>query len=451
MATGAANTLARKTMTRALFFLVLFFLVVRIDASDNIPARPQPKPVVLKGATIHPVTAPDIPSGIIVFDNGKITALGPDVPTPPGADVIDLRGKDIYPGYVSANSVMGLMEVGAARATLDISETGKINPNVRAVTSINPDSELIPVARSNGILTAHVVPESGLVSGQSAIIRMDGWTPEDLTIRSSAGIHLRWPNLTINRDLRAPKSVKDQQRDIDKSVKQIRDSFQTARAYWQARKGGTAGLKSDLRWEALMPVFDGTLPLFVHANTVAQIEAVLAWAKEMQLKIILVGGQEAWRMASQLKESDTPVIITLSTALPLRRDDGFDATFGNAGKLSEAGVRFCISMDGLSSGAPLERNLPYEASMASAFGLPKDEALKAVTLYPAQLLGISDQLGSLEVGKAATFFISSGGDPLDFPCHVESAYIDGRLVDTKNRQTRLRDKYKLKYRRTNQK
>ena len=430
-----------------LLIMILLFPLPRTHASENIPAKPQLRPVALKGATIHPVSGPEIPSGIIFFDKGKITALGPDVPIPKGTDVIDLSGKDIYPGFISANSVLGLMEVGAARATLDIAESGMINPNVRALTSINPDSELIPVARSNGILTAHVVPEGGLVSGQSAVIRMDGWTPEELTVRSPAAMHVHWPDLTINRDVRAAKSAKDQQKDIDKALKQIRDSFQTARAYWQARKAGTPGFKSDLRWEALMPVFEGTLPLFVHANTAAQIEAALAWAKEAQLKITLVGGQDAWRMASQLKEADTAVIITLSTALPSRRDDAYDSTFANAGKLYEAGVRFCMAMNGRNSEAPHERNLPYEASMAAAFGLPKEEALKAVTLYPAQLLGIADQLGSLEIGKAATLIITSGGDPLDFPTHVEAAYIDGRLIDINNRQTRLRDKYKLKYRR----
>jgi imidazolonepropionase-like amidohydrolase len=426
--------------------LVLFGLLVNARASENIPARPQAKPIALKGATIHPVSGPEIPSGTIVFDKGRITALGADAPIPQDADVIDTSGKHIYPGLISANSVLGLMEIGAARATLDIEESGTINPNVRAATSINPDSELIPVARSNGILTAHVVPEGGIVSGQSAVIRMDGWTPEEMTVRSPAAMHLRWPDLTISRNPRSRKSVKDQQKDIDKAVKQIRESFQTARSYWQARKSETPDFKSDLRWEALMPVFDGKLPLFVHANTVAQIEAALAWAKEAQLKIVLVGGQDAWRMAPQLKETDTPVIITLSTALPSRRDDGYDSAFGNAAKLHEAGVRFCMAMNGRNSEAPHERNLPYEASMASAFGLPKEEALKAVTLYPAQLLGIDDQLGSLQTGKAATLIITNG-DPLDFPTHVEAAYIDGRLIDLSNRQTRLRDKYKLKYRR----
>jgi imidazolonepropionase-like amidohydrolase len=426
--------------------VLLLVLVPFIHASDNIPSPPQAKPIALKGATIHPVSGPDIPSGTIVFDQGKITALGPDAPIPDDAEVIDATGKHIYPGLISANSVLGLIEIGAARATVDIAESGAINPNARAATSINPDSELIPVARANGILTAHAVPEGGLISGQSAVIRMDGWTPDEMTVRSPAAMHLRWPELTINRNPRARKSPKDQQKDIDKAVKQIRDSFQIARSYWQARKSGTPGFKSDLRWEALMPVFEGKLPLFVHANTVAEIEAVLAWAKEAQLKIVLVGGQEAWRMASQLKENDTPVIITLSTALPPRRDDGYDSTFGNAAKLQEAGVRFCMAMNGRNSEAPHERNLPYEASMASAFGLPKEEALKAVTLYPAQLLGIDDQLGSLQPGKAATLIVTNG-DPLDFPTQVEAAYIDGRKIGLTNRQTRLRDKYKEKYRR----
>jgi imidazolonepropionase-like amidohydrolase len=429
--------------------LILVVVLLRLPillASDNIPSPQQSKPIVLKGATIHPVSGPDIPAGAIAFDRGKITAVGSDVPIPAGAEVIDLSGKHIYPGLISANSVLGLIEVGAARATVDVSETGPINPNVRAVSSINPDSELIPVARSNGILTAHAVPEGGLVSGQSTVLRMDGWTPEEMTVRSPAAMHVRWPNLTLDHDPRARKSVKDQQKDIDKALKQIRESFQAARAYWQARKSGTPGFKSDLRWETLMPVFDRTLPLFVHADTVAQIESALAWAKEAQLKIVLVGGHDAWRMIPQLRETDTPVIITLSTTVPIRRDDAYDAIFSNSAKLQKAGLRFCMAMDGRRSEAPHERNLPYEASMASAFGLPKEEAIKAVTLYPAQLLGLDDQLGSLQPGKAATLIVTTG-DPLDFPTQVEAAYIDGRKIDLSNRQTRLRDKYTEKYRR----
>ena len=417
-----------------------------VCASDIIPAVSQTRPIALKGATIHPVSGPEIASGTIVFDKGKITAVGADAAIPADAEIIDATGKHVYPGLISANTVLGLTEIGAARATVDIEETGAINPNARAASSINPDSELLPVARANGILSALAVPEGGLVSGQSVVMRMDGWTPEDMAVRSPAAMHLRWPNLAINRDPRASKSAEDQQKEIDKKQKQLRDTFAIARAYWHARKTPAADFRSDLRWEAMMPIFDGKLPLFVHASTLAQMEAALAWAKEVQLKITLVGGNDAWRLAPQLKESDTPVILALTTALPRLRDDPYDTSFANPARLHEAGVRFCIATNARGSEAPHERNLPYEASMAAAFGLPREEALKAVTLYPAQLTGVGDQLGSLEPGKAATLLVTSG-DPLDFPTQIEAAYIDGRKIDLTNRQTRLRDKYREKYRR----
>ena len=421
-------------------------LVTSVHASDIIPAPPQTRPIALRGATIHPVSGPEIAGGTIVFDKGTITAIGTDAAIPPDTEVIDVTGKHVYPGLISANTVLGLTEVGAARATVDVEETGAINPNARAASSINPDSALLPVARSNGILTALSVPEGGLISGQSVVMRMDGWTPEQMTVRSPAAMHVQWPNLTINRDPRAPKSIEDQHKEIAKKQKELRDVFATARAYWHARKTPTPDFKSDLRWEAMMPVFDGKLPLFVHATTLAQMEAALAWAKESQLKITLVGGNDAWRIAPQLKETDTPVILALTTALPRLRDDPYDVAFSNPARLHEAGVRFCIATNARASEAPHERNLPYEASMAAGFGLPREEALKAVTLYAAQLAGVGDRLGSLEPGKAATLIVTNG-DPLDFPTNVEAAYIDGRKIDLSNRQTELRDKYQEKYRR----
>ena len=304
----------------------------------------------------------------------KLPPSGADATVPPDAEVIDAAGKHVYPGLISANSVLGLTEISAARATVDIEEAGAINPSARSISSINPDSELLPVARSNGILSALVVPEGGLISGQSAVLRLDGWTPEEMTVRGPVAMHLRWPDLKIDRDPRAPKKAEDQQKDIDKAQKQIRDAFQIARAYAQARKTPPPGFQSDLRWEAMTPVVEGALPLFVHADSVAQIEAALAWAKEAQLKIVLVGGRDAWRMAAQLKESDTPVIIALSDRAAPRRGDPYDSAFSNAARLHEAGVRFCIAMNGRGSEAAHERNLPYEAAMAAAFGLPKEEA-----------------------------------------------------------------------------
>jgi imidazolonepropionase-like amidohydrolase len=429
----------------ALQILIATVCMATARASDTIPAPPQTKPVAIKGATIHPVSGPDIPAGTIVFENGKITAIGPDAAVPAGAEVIDASGKHVYPGLINANTVLGLVEIGAVRATVDVEEAGAINPNIRSITSVNPDSELIPVARAAGVLTALSVPEGGIISGQSAVLRLEGWTPEEMTVLSPAAMHLRWPNLTIDRRPRARKSVKDQQKEIEKAQKQIRDAFQIARAYWQSRKNPGPDFKTDLRWEALMPVFDGKLPLFVHASSLAQIQAALAWAKEMQLKIVLVDGDDAWRVAAQLKESDVPVILGPATSLPPRRDDDYDSAWSSAAKLQQAGVRFCIASNGRSAETN-ERNVGYEAGLAAGYGLPKEEALKAVTLYPAQILGIADRLGSLEPGKAATLIVTNG-DPLDFPTQVEAAFVDGRKIDLSNRQTRLRDKYREKYRR----
>ncbi|MFL6590350.1 MAG: hypothetical protein ACJ8M4_09280, partial [Chthoniobacterales bacterium] len=234
-------------------------ILAAAHGSDTMPAGPQIKPVAIKGATIHPVSGPDITSGTIVFENGKITAIGADAAVPAGAEVIDGNGKHVYPGLINANTVLGLVEIGAVRATVDVAESGAINPNIRSLTSVNPDSELIPVARAAGVLTALSVPEGGLISGQSAVLRLDGWTPEEMSVVSPAAMHLRWPNLTIDRQPRARKTVKDQEKEIDKAQKQIRDAFQNARAYWQARKNPPADFKTDLRWEALMPVFDGKL------------------------------------------------------------------------------------------------------------------------------------------------------------------------------------------------
>jgi imidazolonepropionase-like amidohydrolase len=432
-------------MSRVVFWLVLICAIAVARGSDTMPAAPQTKAIAIKGATIHPVTGPDIPSGTIVFENGKITAIGADAAIPANAEVIDGTGKHVYPGLINANTVLGLVEIGAVRATVDVEEAGALNPNVRSITSVNPDSELIPVARAAGVLTALSVPEGGIISGQSAVLRLDGWTPEEMTVLSPAAMHLRWPNLTIDRRPRARKTVKDQQKEMEKAQKQLRDAFQIARAYWQARKNPGPDFKSDLRWEALIPVFDGKLPLFVHASTLAQIQTALAWAKEMQLKIVLVDADDAWRLAPQLKEADVPVILGPTTSLPPRRDDDYDSAWTSAAKLQQAGIRFCIASNGRRAETN-ERNVGYEAGLAAGYGLPKEEALKGVTIYPAQILGVADRLGSLETGKAATLIVTNG-DPLDFPTQVEAAFIDGRKIDLSSRQTKLRDKYREKYRR----
>src|SRR5256714_3195076 len=211
-------------MKRVLFGIFALFLGARLNASDTIPALPQAKPIAIKGATIHPVSGPDIPNGTIVFENGKITAIGADAAIPSGAEVIEANGKHVYPGLINANTVLGLVEIGAVRATVDAEEAGALNPNVRSITSVNPDSELIPVARAAGVLTALSVPEGGIISGQSAVLRLEGWRPEEITGLSPAAMHLSRPNLTIVRRPRARANAQDQPEEIEKARKQNSDA-----------------------------------------------------------------------------------------------------------------------------------------------------------------------------------------------------------------------------------
>ncbi len=414
-------------------------------ASNVVPAPPQTRPILLTGATIHPVSGPSLTNSQILLVQGKIQALGSNLTRPTGTEVVDVSGKHIYPGLISANTVLGLVEISSVRGTLDLSEPGAVNPNARAAVSVNPDSELFPVARANGVLAALTVPQSrgGLVAGTSSLLKLDGWTWEEMTLKPTVGLHVFWPNLVINRDPRFPKSPEDQKTDQDKQLRQLKEAFATARAYQKARTVNPSTLK-DARWEAMLPVLSAKVPVFIHAGEIKQIQSALQWADGEKLAVVLVGGQDAWRMTTLLKERNIPVILSQVMDLPLRRSDSYDSIYSSPRKLFEAGVKFCVANDGTDFAAHQDRNLPYQAGMAAAFGLPKEEALKSVTLYPAQILGVADRMGSLEVGKDATLIITTG-DPLEVTTQVERAYIQGRPLDLTNRQTRLYEKYRQKY------
>ncbi len=429
-------------------------------ASDYVPAPPQTRPIVLRGGVVHPVSGPEFADGVVVLKDGKIAWVGPQGSAPAGAipadaEIVDVRGKHVYPGLIAAHTTLGLTEIPSVRATVDVAEAGAVNPDARALVSINPDSELLPVTRSNGVLSALVVPKTqdGLISGLSALVNLDGWTWESMCIKPTVGLHVFWPDLRIDRDPRYPKKPEDQQKEIDARIRQLRDTFAVARAYGKELAAATAGrgtggtvkpVESNVRLEAMQPVLRGEMPVFIHANEAKQIAAAVGWATAEKLKLVVVGGQDAWQLAGLLKERDIPVIVGAVNTLPLRRGDAFDAPYANAGKLAAAGVRFCITGDGTQFEAAHERNLPYHAAQAAAHGLPPEEALKSVTLYPAQLLGVADRLGSLEAGKDANVIVTTG-DPLEITTQVEAAWIAGRPVDLANKQTRLYEKYRRKY------
>jgi imidazolonepropionase-like amidohydrolase len=412
--------------------------------APEIPGAHQRQPIAVVGGTVHPASGPDIPSGIVLFDAGKLVAVGKDVAIPENAVRVDAVGKHVYPGLMDAFTDMGLVEINSIRATVDQREGGSINPNVKAWVAVNPDSEIIPVTRSNGVLLTLTAPAGGLVSGRSAVIQLDGWTYEDLCLRMDIGLHVNWPSLGGGRGTETggqpPASTRTS------PLQPLRDVFETARAYQKARAADPGSHPRDSRCDAMLPVLERKIPLIVNADQWQQLESAVAFSVEQNVRLIVHGGYDAAECADLLKRHDVPVIVAGTYRLPLRTSDNYDAAFTLPDRLRQAGVKYCISSTGR-FGATGVRNLPYHAAMAAAFGLPPDEALKSISLYPAQILGVADRVGSLEPGKDATLFIASG-DPLETTTLVEAAYIQGRPVDLTDRHKRLWKKYEEKYRRT---
>lgn len=433
-------------------FLLVLLLTLRAAAHPNKPGAPQAEPILLDHATLHTITGEVIDGGQLLFADGQIAAIGTHLEVPPAAQTIDLHGEHVYPGFIDANSVLGLKEIGAVSVTLDLAEVGPINPNVKADTAINPDSELIPVARSTGILTAHICPragDGGILLGTSVLTNLDGWTIEEMTLKSPVGMHVEWPAVPSptryrlgrrpDRDSRAEEAEKEYR----ERVRILSDAVTDARAYLSTKQNGANGAHGDLRWEAMIPVLQGDVPIIVHADRVRQMRDAIHWALREKLRLIIMGGRDAWRLAGVLCEHKIPVIVSEVNSLPMRRWEPYDVVFDNANKLYQAGVTFAIAND---AGGSNTRNLPYSAAQAVAHGLPHDEAIRALTIYPAIILGVADCIGSLEVGKDATFFVTDG-DPLDIRSQVSRAFIQGRAVDLSNRHTRLYEKYVEKYRR----
>jgi len=416
-----------------------------ILAGPEIPGADPDGPIAIVGAAIHPVSSPSIKEGALLFDKGKIVAVGRDVPIPGQAKRIDGRGMHVYPALFNAYSNLGLTEIGAVRATRDYSEAGQINPNVKAEVAVNPDSELIPVARAGGLLLSLSAPSGGLISGTSAVLQLDGWTWEDMTLKTPVGMHVKWPKMPSAVNWPRGESKETESSKRDKTLDLIDRTFADARAYRKARRTASPrGVEQarDSRWEAMIPVLDGKLPLVIAADEIRQIQAAVAFAARQQVKLILLGGYDAPPCAALLKQHHVPVIVNRVYRLPLRRGDQYDAAYTLPARLRGAGIKYCIAC----SGASNIRNLPYHAATAAAFGLPRDEAVRAITLYPAEILGVADRVGSLEVGKDATLIIADG-DPLETATHVVTAFIRGREVDLSNRHKRLWQKYQEKYRR----
>ena len=447
---------AVRVLAAATVLAAVLFAASPAHATPNIPQPAQTRPLLITGATLHTVSGAVIVNGRMLVQAGRIIAIsGPDGNLDSkGAEVVNLAGKHVYPGFVAANTVLGLTEISAVRATNDFAEVGSLNPNVRALVAINADSELITVTRANGVLAALSIPQAGaagLITGTSALVQLDGWTWEDMSLDPAVALHVTLPAMRFNAELFPPPldtRLVELKKQTALRLKALEDAFDHAAAYRKARIAATSAepAKLDTRWESMLPVLEGKRPLFVGADDVAQIRYALGFAERYGVKLVIVGGSDAWRLAEVLRERRVPVIIAGTHKLPRRRGDDYDAPFTLAAKLAKAGVTYCIARNASGFAAAHERNLPYEAATAAAFGLDRNEALKAITLYPAQILGVADKLGSLESGKLASFFIADG-DPLEATTNIERVFIQGREVDLSNRQTKLNEKYREKYRR----
>jgi imidazolonepropionase-like amidohydrolase len=432
---------------------ILFTLALAASARAQdlgLKAPPQSAPISITNATIHTVSGKTLEHAHITFDHGVIKEIAEGDASAATGKVIDAKGAHVYPGLIAPDTQLGLNEFGEVRQTLDFAEVGDITPEVRAVTAVNPDSTLIPVSRTNGILLAAVFPDGGRVPGQVSVIRLDGWTTEDMAALPSAGVVVSWPSM---RPVSSPffdRPEEEQLKDIKRSVAAIDDAFLAAQAY-AAAKAANPSLATDLRHEALRECLQSTdaahpqRSVFIRAMDVDQITAAVSWARERKLKAVIVGGRDAPLCAELLKSQNVPVIVTGTHAFPKRADAPYDDAFTLPKRLVDLGVRFCIAS---ADRTAHERNLPYNAATAVAYGLDRDSAVKAVTLWPAQILGVDSGApagyGSLEVGKSATLLIASG-DILETSTNVRRAWIDGREIDLSNKQSALAAKYRAKY------
>jgi imidazolonepropionase-like amidohydrolase len=396
---------------------------------------------LMRGATIHTVSGADISAGSLLVKDGRIVEIGVKIAAPKGVRVIEAKGLHVYPGMINAATQMGLSEIGSIRETNDAAEIGTFNPQIRALVAVNPSSEHIPVTRANGVTMALSLPAGGTISGRASLIHLDGWTWEEMEVRGDAAMHLLFPVLEsgggrrFGRSAAEPK-LAERKRALEVKLRELRDFFEAARRYQKAKAAGAADLKPDLKLDAMAPVLDGRMPVIVTASREKVIKDAIAFAEREKIKIVLAEASEAWKVAAELKAKNIPVILGRTMSLPEYEDDPYDKPYTQPAELYRAGVKFAIASFTTSAA----RNLPYEAAMAVAFGLPYAEGLKAVTLAPAEILGIANEYGSIEKGKYADLMITDG-DPLETRTQVKQLFIKGKPVDLMNKHRRLYEQY----------
>jgi imidazolonepropionase-like amidohydrolase len=430
-------------------FLILSFLccVIMVNSQANVyPAKESKGITYIKNATIHVGNGKVIENGTIKINNGKIEQVGSDIAVPPdNSSVVDAKGKQVYPGLILPVSSLGLVEISAVRASSDVREIGEMNPSVRSIVAYNADSKVINTLRSNGILLANIVPEGSLIAGSSSVVQLDAWNWEDAAYKTDGGMHLYMPSLMprprfggggngSGPQQTQPDPVKE---GLDK-IEEIKSFFSEAKAY----HASTIHDETNLKFAAVKGLFDKTQKLYVHANTIKQMLVALDFVKQFGFDLVIVGGSDSWQIADLLKQNNVSVILQQPHSLPTLDDDDVDQPYKTAALLQKAGVLFSISDD---DGQTRGRNIAFNAGTAAAYGLTKEEALQAITLNAARILGVADKTGTIEVGKDANIVISDG-DILDMRSSVVTdAFIQGRKIDLNDKQKQLYERYNQKY------
>ena len=437
-------------MQKIIFSTLLTVSLSLLQAQETVlPAKEQKGSFYLTNATIHIGNGKVIQNGTIKVTNGKIEAVGDNIAVPAGADnVTNLKGQDLYPGLILPSSTLGLNEISSVRATQDAREIGEMNPSVRSIVAYNSDSKVINTLRSNGILLANVVPQGNFVAGTSSVVQLDAWNWEDAAYKTDAGLHVYMPSLLPrpsfggrgggfgmgNFGAQGGDPVKE---GLEK-MEGLKTFFREAKAYQQLADRKATNLK----FESVKDLFEKKQKLYMHATTAKQILVALDFVKEFGFDMVIVGGSESYQVADLLKQHDVSVILQQPHSLPTAGDDDVDQPYKTAAQLKKAGVLFSISDDDSQTRG---RNLAFNAGTAAAYGLDKEEALAAITLNAARIMGVADKTGSIEVGKDANIVVSSG-DLLDMRnSNVTAAYIQGRKIDLTDKHKLLNDRFEQKY------
>ncbi|MFO7256235.1 MAG: amidohydrolase family protein [Bacteroidota bacterium] len=422
-------------MKRFVLLVNAFLLLFAIAGEAQVP-KGSYDPVALVGATAHTITDGPIENCTLILRDGKIEAIGSNIQVPADVRVIDCKGLHVYPGFIDSGTRLGLTEIGSEPRTVDYNEVGDVVPQMRALTAVNPNSALIPVTRVNGVTTVLAAPQGGMFSGTAALINLHGYTPDQM-FAGFEGVVLTFPSTSRSgaNDKRKPEEIS---KAASKAMKKLNEVWQKAVEY-NKLDSALGDTKPDYYPEliALQPVIQGKMPLIVEVHDAGDILRALEWVREKEIsKVIFAGVSEGWRVADKIAAAGIPVIAGKVLALQGRAYDRYDRAYANAGIMRKAGVTVALR----TNEAYNVRNLPYNAGIAAAFGLGKEEALRAITIVPAQIFGVADRMGSLEAGKDATLFVCDG-DPLEPATNIKYLFIRGWDIPLVSRQTLLYDEF----------